>query len=265
MGTQETDVKKEKGEREELTAEERFKRKLRKDFRFASNRLIDGEYDGAFSRPEFFRLEDGSEVTYLRCCHRSLGVVEGKVLSFIREEDQGILGIGEDEFPFCLHVTKGNRPDFEELLGQTLRFSFRPIIPGIPPLDGEVETKLPKLRLVKPRSIPEPETNYVEVMGRLHQLRDDGFVLIAWDFYAKEYCHIPFADPYPFPDEDGEFVWVKGRFEPATSSLRLEESQSIFFFEREEAIKIKEQLKKKKSIAKENKKIEETPEEKQNK
>ncbi len=114
---------------------------------------------------------------------------------------------------------------------------------GIPPIDDEIAMQLPMLRLTKPRPVPQPEANYIEVMGIVYLLRDNGFVILSWDYVTGKLCYIPFADKYPYPDEYEEFAWIKGKFDPATSSIHFIDSQSISFFEPEEAKNVLREIK----------------------
>lgn len=219
----------------EKTPQEELEQTLNKKFWQFSNRVIYFEYDGQFTPPNFFTLEDGTKLSKLGRCHRSLGVLEGSIKSFDHELNQGFIQIDELEHPFTFHQKSKIPSQVDEWLGQVHRFTFRPLVPGAVPIDEKPHSHLPEFRLTSVRKSSDPETNYIEIMGQIYQLHDDGFFVLTWDFHRKKICYVPFCGAYPYPDEVEDFAWVKGKFDPKTRKIHLIEAEAIAFLEPKEA------------------------------
>jgi len=188
-----------------------------------------------------YELEDGTKIHELKSAHRSLGVLEGELISYDLKKREGVFVCEGKEYP-CKFVDN-KRNCISKLLGEKIRYNFRPIIPEMEELDGVCpKSELKWLRLVYPRKATEPETNYVEVMGYLHRVEEENFYVVIWDFYNRCLSYVPFSGSYPYVDEEGEFIWVRGGFVPEKGEVEFQEAEAISFLSKEEGRQAKKWL-----------------------
>jgi hypothetical protein len=215
---------------------------LRSEFRSKSDHWIYDEYDGSFVSPNSLKWNE-VRVVRLRFCHRCLGVLEGEIQAFDEGTREGVILVGGREFPFCL-VREEEAALFVECVGKPARFNFSPSINDLRAIYKDPLMSLPSLRLRNIRKSDSPETNYLEIMGKIHSQEEGGFVVVSFDYMIGEVCYTPFIGSYPFPDEMGEFVWLKGTFVPETGQISLLESSSITFVESKHTQELRGMLKK---------------------
>ncbi len=189
---------------------------------------------------------NGEQVVKYSDLQRAVGILEGVIKEFDDDKKSGIIEVDGHYIPISddRKHWKKKKHSLNNMIGEKICCSFWPSQQRFPYETSQEALKIQRLRIsnIHKKSEDLP-LGYIEAIGKLEKIYSDGFVISIWS-KSKTFFFIPFSGTYPYPDEEGEFVKITGKFDSKTQSIQFKETNSITFVPPEEAQKI---LKKQKS------------------
>ena len=192
-------------------------------------------------------LDEHTPVVQLKAISRSTGALAGTLIELNLEEGELLLQVGEHSVTLKLPKVPRIRRAIDEqkkLVGQQVDCT---IWPTRGPQRGKVQFGYDFFKLggVRPLGKKTPR-NIVDIVARLTNVWEEGFELKLWSPQRRHFFYTYVVGAYPYPDEKGEFVWVKGHFNLDRRVIELESAQAIAFVSDEELPAIKLLLNQKK-------------------
>lgn len=199
------------------------------------SRLVYLEKDSVFfSHAGCIKTKDG-RLLPLRRLQKATGEISGKVLSYEAETNLGKLLVGKRIYNyFCETGTIRNQ--MAELVGKEACFHFWPT----------TNTAIEKAKFLKLSKVVDSlskENGYIEVVGKLIKVFKGSFRVRLCSEVERKFFYIFFNDDYPYPDEEGEWVWLTGHVDLNTRQLKLDEASALAFPDENDATKLLERYK----------------------
>jgi len=200
------------------------------------------EHDSPYFLKKIVKVDECTNILQLKYFQRAVGMIKGKLLSYDAEKHVGQLEIDGHVVP-CKDrrypwVRKKNA--FENLIGEEYYFSFWPSWDfsfSHKQLSHKNGVPLSFLKISSKRDEP-PALAAVEVIGKLTRVYPKFFEVMLWSQSLRREVYIYVQGEYPYPDEQGQFVWVRANFDPVSMHIVLEEAEALAFLSDEEAAEI---------------------------
>lgn len=199
------------------------------------SRLVYLEKDSVFfSHTGCIKTKDGKLVP-LRRLQKATGEISGKVLSYEAETNLGKLLVGKRIYNYFCEIGTIRR-QMAELVGKEGCFHFWPT----------TNTAIEKRKFLKLSKVVDSlskENGYIEVVRKLIKVWKGGFRVRLCSEAERKFFYVYFDDNYPYPDEEGEWVWLTGHVDLNTRQLKLDEASALAFPDENDAIKLLERYK----------------------
>jgi hypothetical protein len=201
-------------------------------------RWVYWEQDTPFRLTDVYETEDGTAIIQLKNLQRALGMLRGQLKEYDPETAQATLVCGGHEVSCsCYFLRRRTKSFLQRALSQEMNFTIWPTVMRALPVNKFEDDNLVQLRrvhVVSPRSDQGFDNNYIEVIGKLSRFWKSGFEVQILSQIKEKQLFVYFHGEYPFPDEKGEWIWVRGRFDPEQAILQYEEAEALATVSREE-------------------------------
>lgn len=169
--------------------------------------------------------------------NRAKGLLQAELIE-VKEEKKGkikigdkILFINDKRYP----PTRKKRP-LQHYLHKVVSISYWPVSSYRHKPESPLVFDSFNISGISERK--EQPSNYIEIVGQLDRVWENYCEIKIWSPDKKKFFYVYPQGPYPYPDERGEFVWIKGKFDIEKQVVQIVEAEALAFVEEKELTKI---------------------------
>lgn len=182
-------------------------------------------------------LGEHTSVIQLKGINRSTALLHGTLLEWNKDNSQFLLEVDGHSIPLkpnnlskLLNQLENIR---EKLIGQRVECVIWPTRGRQKEEHLRFDYDFFRCARVSPLTHPDTK-NIVEIVARLTNVWEEGFELKLWSPQRRHFFYTYVTGTYPYPDEKGEFVWVKAHINPEKQTIELQDAQALAFVPQEE-------------------------------